>query len=353
MTEFEENIKGQTEEDAANGVEDTTNDISRKEKIRGWLIFFLICIGIGSAITVISGFMNLSLSDYDTGLGTWVAVTGACCDGILLAGMGFLGFYAIISFITYRPDAVGLAKAYIVLVFATNLISVLSGDFEETGINSLRRTIMHLLGGFIWFLYLCFSKQINTLFPRKERKMYKRDKILLFSVITPVTLWLIFVFSLSFYHFDKFKINENILSANEYTDGKIIFKCPCKMTVERKSYDNETYFYLTKDDQIAITLCSVFDTDDTREYFEECMQSWRDESMDGFEYDVIDETHRRVADGNSLYKKTLQYHFEPVIEWMFVMIFNEETYKCCVVSCYSAAGTDCPSELINSIRFKN
>ncbi|MDR0725180.1 MAG: hypothetical protein LBF59_04125 [Prevotellaceae bacterium] len=106
MTEFEEKKEEKKEED-----DDAKRD-SRNAKIHGWLTFFLISLGLGATLTVILGFVNFSLSNYDLGLGDWLITTGAACDAILLLGIGFLGMYTTIAFIRYKPNAVALAKAY-------------------------------------------------------------------------------------------------------------------------------------------------------------------------------------------------------------------------------------------------
>jgi hypothetical protein len=138
---------------------------------------------------------------------------------------------------------------------------------------------------------------------------------------------------------------------NEYTDGRIIFACPIGIIAEKQIVNNETCFSLTGGDHINMVLYSTFDDNDTKEYFEECMQNWKDRYFDYFQYEIINETHY-VSNGNSVYQKTLQYYSEPVIDWSFVIIFNKKTSKCCLISCFSTKETDCLDEVITSIRFK-
>jgi hypothetical protein len=351
MTDFED-ITKENQQMADESLEHKYNH--KDEKIHGWLTFFLFVIGLGAIITVIYGLANLSLANYDTGQGYWMSVAGAGCDVILFLGMGVLGIYTIVSFYKYKPNAVALGKAYLIFAFSSNLITLLSGEFDTEGLFTQKRIIYHLFWGIIWFWYLCQSKQVNSLFPKVKRKMYKQDKILLFSTVTPCIIWVISIFSLAFfqeYKINEFTINENELSINEYTDERIIFEKPWGLTVEKQYNDTETYFSLSHEDKIAITLYSVYDNNDAQEYFNECMQSWRDKDLDDFEYDIIDETHY-ISNGNSIYQKTLQYNAEPVIEWSFVVMFNKETEKCCVISYFSVVEIDYLSKLITSIRFK-
>ena len=72
-----------------NDFENTINDNDPSGgKIHGWLKFFLVVVGIGGVLTPIISFATMSLSDYDTGIGAWHAVTGIIREWIL--GIGFL-----------------------------------------------------------------------------------------------------------------------------------------------------------------------------------------------------------------------------------------------------------------------
>jgi len=329
-----------------------------KNKRSGWLTFFLFVIGIGGVISPIIGFLTMSLSDYDAGLGHWFSVVGVICDSILLIGLAFLAFYTIKSFNNYKPNAIALGKAYLIIVFATNLLSLIGGDYQPTGFNSLSHTIARLIGQTAWFLYLSYSKELKFLFPKEKRKLFKRDKIILFSIVFPALIWLLVIFASTFSsnyisqsHMDNTAINQNSLSGSEYTDGRIIFEQPDGLTLEKQIYEGHVYYTLNQEDNISITLYSEYDNNDTEEYFEECMSNWTDETYNEFDYIVKDEQHF-VREGSSYRLKTVQYDSEPPIEWTFVLIFNQETKKCCLLSYYSMIDTDYLSDLIHSIRFK-
>jgi len=336
------------------------NQFTNKEKkIHGWLAFFLITIGIGGFLSPVIGFTNMSTVDYDTGLGLFWAKIGMVCDGILLVGYFCLAVYIIISFLTYKPNAVALGKAYLIIVFIFNLLFLIGGDYESTGFYSLAETIRSLIWGVIWFMYLTYSEQVKELFPKKQRTIYTRDKILLLAIVGPVFIWLLYSFALGFAlsfkegydsAIEEMIIEERTLSENEYTDGRIIFQCPDGLNIEKFEEEDEIIYVLSQDD-ISITIYSAFDNTDTPEYFEEIMQGWSEESLNDFEY-VVKEDQHDFLNGNSFYLRALQYETEPVIKWTFSLLFNKETGKCCVISYYSMTDTDHLKELINSIRFK-
>ena len=165
-------------------------DNNLKKKRDGWLTFFLVVIVIGGVLSPIIGFSTMSLSNYDVGLGHWFSVLGAICDGILLLGIATLAFFTIKSFNNYKPNAVGLGKAYLIIVFITNLLGLIGGDYESSGFNSLSQIIIRLIWQIIWFIYLLQSNLIGTLFPKEERKLFNHDKVLLFSIIAPVIIYI-------------------------------------------------------------------------------------------------------------------------------------------------------------------
>ena len=179
----------------------------------------------------------------------------------------------------------------------------------------------------------------------------------MFSIITPVIIWTISIFVFSFVQnfTNQSENQENVinqikLSSNEYTDGRIVFEKPTGLVVEKMVDKNETFYKLTEGENVSMTIYSTFDKTDTKEYFDECMSSWADKAFEDFEFDIKEEQNY-FQNKNSIYLKTLQYNSEPIIQWTFVILFNKETSKCCVLSCYSINETEFLSDLINSIRF--
>lgn len=332
-------------------------DNELKKKRDGWLSLFLLQIGIGGVLSPIIGFSTMSLSNYDIGIGDWHSILGAVSDGVLLIGFAVIAFYTISSFNNYRSNSIGLARAYLIIVIITNLISLIGGNYESSGSNSLSRITISIIWQIIWLIYLSQSKLVEELFPKKERKIFKRDKIILFSIITPVIIWTISIFVFSFVQnfTNQSENQENVinqikLSSNEYTDGRIVFEKPTGLVVEKMVDKNETFYKLTEGENVSMTIYSTFDKTDTKEYFDECMSSWADKAFEDFEFDIKEEQNY-FQNKNSIYLKTLQYNSEPIIQWTFVILFNKESSKCCVLSCYSINETEFLSDLINSIRF--
>ena len=167
-------------------------------KIRGWLTWFLIIIPIGAILTVAFSFTT-SLEDlYDPELGYDVAFLLYMVDKIIAIGLFALAIYTVISFYTFKPNAVALGKTYVVIVFITNILALLSGEYETSGIGSLTQLFRATIWGIIWFTFLCVSEQVNRLFPKRERHFLKRDKWMLCIFVGSILLCIIAVFISAF-----------------------------------------------------------------------------------------------------------------------------------------------------------
>ena len=357
-----EEIRGITDETISEFVKNSTEKYDvKEEKIRGWLSFFMFAVGLGALIAIFYNFYSLSFSDYDSGQGYAMQMFGFISEIILQVGMFAIAIYTIISFNNYKPNAVALAKIYLIFVFVTNLIGLLGGDLETTGtsLGSVSKAGRSLIWGVIWFIYLIRSKQVKALFPKENRKLYKRDKIIVVSILAPVIIWFIVVFSLAFGQAAMIEnaatdtvIEESSLAANEYTDGRIAFTIPSEFTIEEQIEDSIAFFSLINaDNTVSMTICSDFDNNDNQDYFDNCMEAWKDVSLADYESEIVVNNHYN-KDGNSVYIKTLKYDYESIIYWTYVLVFNDDTYKVFILSCYSSDEMYPVDDLLKSIRFR-
>ena len=331
--------------------------INKEEKIHGWLTFFLIIIGIGGILSPIRGFLKMSIADYDLGLGLIWSKIAMVGNVIILLVYFCLAVYIIISFFNYKPNAVLLGKAYFIIVFVLNLLSFFGKDYESEGIGILEvRLLLDVLG----FIYLSSSEQVKRLFPKKQRKFFSRDLLLLgffvLVVYTYIFSLIVLGIALGLKHKSNPTIKETLneertLLENEYSDCLIIFKCPKVLKVEKKEMDDCDVFYNIFNDEISLPIYSMLNDTDSPEYFEKKILDSSNESFEDFESDVI-QVQYDILNGNSFYIKKLLYYTDPVIKCSFSMPFNNEIGKYCVLSCYSITETEQLNELINSIRFK-
>ncbi|MDB0795795.1 DUF2569 family protein [Phocaeicola vulgatus] len=158
---------------------------SESKDIKGWLAFFLFQIACGGIISFVSIFFNISLESYE-GFPELYAYIGMACD--MLCALGLLGAaaYTLYAFIKRKPNAVSLGKIVVTVIMLTNIAILLMGELDDSGLGSAQRIVQTLVWNVIWLIYLSKSEQVERLFPREQRKVYKRDFLLLFIFVLPM-----------------------------------------------------------------------------------------------------------------------------------------------------------------------
>ena len=179
----------------ASACSDTSHDITDNSidfSIHGWLMFFCFAIGLGSIVTFLWSIGQGDLYQ-DYGGSIWfkgVDVTiGA--TGLLIAA------YAIFAICKRKKNAVFFAKSYVIMIIVTNLAMLLFNITDESSyMTSIRRTVSNLVWGVIWILYLIFSEQIKSRFPKNKRKVGIIDWVAVLSMIY-IPLFCVLMFWLS------------------------------------------------------------------------------------------------------------------------------------------------------------
>lgn len=165
---------------------------SERKYVRGWLSFFLFTVGFGSLVSLVMIFTDSSPDNNDV----FISYLIFGVDLLFSLALVALACYTIYSFWYIQPNAVFLGKLYIGVVFASHILTLLSGAMEDVGWSSFLQVLKGLLWAGVWFSYLCLSDQVAELFPKENRKIFKRDKYFAFSLLTiPALLFLIYLFS--------------------------------------------------------------------------------------------------------------------------------------------------------------
>lgn len=320
------------------------------QSIKGWLTFFLFSIGLGGIISAIYPIATYNVAEYEGS--HFLALSDVVIGVMLLA----LASYTIYSFVKRKPNSVFLGKMYVIIVLVTNVISLLGGELEETGFESSKGAIRGIFWGVIWLMYLIFSKQVQEIIPKSYRKVFNRDYyiIVAFVVISLLCIGLGVVEGVkSSYRSETEFISSSELAYNEYTDGIIIFAKPFGYTCEKQEIDDPeiTLYVLDVENEATITICSDYDSDISASNFSSYWENWRDESLEDIRFrEIVDA--KRTINGNPCFIKTIEYQTEVPINWDFVLLFNKETDKVCVVSYYRIKEREsCLEELLSSVRF--
>lgn len=323
----------------------------KDRQIHGWLSFFLFVVGLGAAITVVVSIADFSLDAYDTGGGFFLAYFIALIDIAYTLGIGGLAIYTILAFLNKRPNAVFLGKSYLIVIFLSNVLLLLGGDYDDYGLGSFPQIMKALIWGVIWFVYLCLSGQVSDLFPKEERKILSRDKYIVGSLmLTPVILWGILLLA----YFGNVQTPMNVsLEHGEYSDGTVVFHAPENALCEKTDTLGSVYHSFAIGDSIWGTVMGVYDTNTSEEYFKECVDSWRDTELDGYDFSVID-IHKEVINASIMRIQSVKYETRPSLIWQFSILFSPETGKACIVSLYSTTEEieNIMNVLISSVRFK-
>ncbi|MDD3040701.1 hypothetical protein [Bacteroides sp.] len=314
-------------------------------------LFFLFVVGFGALLTIILSIANFSVDSYDAEMGSFFAYFFATIDIVYDLGIVWLAFYTIKAFFHKRPNAVFLGKSYLVVVSLSNILLLFSGDYTDYGWESLPQILKTLIFGVIWFLYLCLSRQVAELFPKEARKVLKKDKYLVGSlVLIPVFLLFVIFF---IYLASSSTFLEVSPQQGEYGDGTIAFHMPANVVCEKTDTLGTVFHSFFVGDSIWGTISSVYDTNTSESYFKECLDSWRDEELDGYDFSVFD-IHMGVINRNLMRTQSVKYMTDPCLIWQFATLFSPETGKACLISLYT--NTDeaeiFVDSIMNSVRFK-
>lgn len=213
--------------------------LKQTTKIHCWLVFFLFAMTLGGIISAIVPIVTLDISEY---AGSWSLAFSDIVLGVMLLGVAI---YADIAFYKRLPNAVFIAKIYVLLIFIINVLSLIGEDFDTSGLNTASQALKGVIWGVVWFLYLCFSEQVKTIIPKEYRKVTSKDYILLATIVVIP----IFFIAIAFGGFqrdivasEKAMIESSLLEDNEHTDGRIIFKKPSHFTCSRQDSDGLIFY---------------------------------------------------------------------------------------------------------------
>lgn len=323
--------------------------LKQTTEIHGWLTFFLFVMTLGGFISAIVPIFTLNIAEYG---GSWALAFSDIILGLMLFG---IAIYADIAFYKRYPNAVFIAKTYVLLILITNAMSLIGGDFDTTGLNTATQALKGVIWGVVWFLYLCFSEQVKTIIPKEYRNVTSKDYILLASIV----LIPVFFIAIGFGNIQKeiavseqAMIESSSLSYNEHTDGRIIFKKPSIFTCSRQESEG-LLFHILENDYGSITIASEYYSDDSKRYFIDYWNSFKDPETDEWNSDIIKDDQVFI-NSNSCWHRTVKLTRDDYndVYWDFIMIFNKVTGKACVISSWTSDYDETViSNLLNSIRF--
>lgn len=162
------------------------------KKITGWLTFFLAAVlGLATVISLGIFVKDFSMESYMSMIApfSWLGLT---TDMLMIVGTTVLSVYAIYAFVNFKPNAVALGYMDLGLRIYNSIVLIIVSAVSHTPISTgAGNPVSVIMGAGIWITYLYSSKQVNDLFPKHERTLYKRDKVLLAVIVIPsIVYWL-------------------------------------------------------------------------------------------------------------------------------------------------------------------
>ena len=329
--------------------------LKENTNIHGWLSFFFFAIAVGGLISAVYPIATFNADDYAGNM--WLGAI----DIVLGVGMLAIAIYTIYAFIQRKANAVFYGRLYVVLVFVTNIISLIGNS--DAGLGGVKQTFKGIIWGIIWFLYLLYSEQVQEVIPKSFRKVSKFDWGVLAAII--VVPFLCFAIGMSNINSEvenreslEAEIREVPLADNERTDGRVIFTIPegfnCESEdVEAMPGSKLTVYNLSNDAIGSCTMCSDYDTDTSTKNFDEYWNSWEGEDDKKLPKTNVDRGSKTINGHNCMYR-IIRYNVNGVhVYWRFHILFDEVTGKCCVASFYDRnENTSYVNEFLESVRFK-
>lgn len=341
-------------------VELTSESLKNSTKIHGWLSFFLFQSFIGGLFSAIYPIVTFDISEYG---GSYILGMTDVFFGVLLF---VLAIFTLCSFCYRKPNAVFYGTSYVVLCIISNLLILCSGSFGQTGYSSTTQIVRSLVWGCIWLIYLHQSNQVEEVIPSDFRILNKKDYLLVASaIVIPVLFMVIGVLdtiriqnaenekAVSQYnelHRNFYNDVKNTLPSNQRTDGRVIFEIPQGFECNDTTIQDSKVFNLSNN-YTSLTLCSDFDTDSSDEHINTYWKNWEDAEISTYKSSIVAETKDFIGKCTKNVKVKKYTINGNVIYWRFVMLFDVDTEKICLISAYDQGDDAYLNALIESIRF--
>lgn len=333
----------------------TSEWLKEHTNIHGWLSFFLFAIAVGGLISAVYPIVTFNAADY--GGSMWLGAVDIMMGIFLLA----IAICTIYTFTQRKPNAVFYGRFYVLLVFVTNIISLMGG--ADSALGGVKQASRGIISGIVWLLYLLYSSQVQEIIPKSFRKVSKLDwGVLVVVVMIPC---LCFAIGLSNIYTEvenreglEADIYELQLADNERTDGRVIFSVPSTFECQLKEVETAPgaklkVFTINNESIGDCTLCSDYDSDTSVKNFDVYWNNWEAEGDKIYPKTNVDRGSKYINGHNCLFR-IIRYTINGIhVYWRFYILFDEMSGKCCVVSFYDCnESISYVDEILNSIRFK-
>lgn len=317
------------------------------ESIHGWLKFFLIFfVGIGSV-----GSLMMSYVAFEPDGNFWISASDVAFALVYLT----VGILTLVAFHKRDTDAVFLAKTFVVLCFASNLLALFATEGTVGNNKSIVRLIRTIIWCCIWFIFLYNSNQVKRLIPTSYRKSKTRDWVIIaIAILLPLTCIGLGIASEKEIHAELENIaTRNLnLGENQFTDGRIVLTIPTEVDCEESMVENIKIFSISDAETGAeVTVVSDYDADATKKNFNQYWRGWKSDELNDIDYNVIKDDKQSNYD-TTLFYKLIRVNIENPVYWEFALVFHHKSGKVCVISGYLNVEADSPvAYIIDNLKF--
>ncbi len=367
MEEYRINLEKAGEAEINTGYYEETPEITSEylkqtTSISGWLSFFLFAVGLGGLVSAVYPIATFDVAEYD---GSYLL---ASCDVFLGFMCLFIGIYTIYSFVQRKPNAVFVAKIYVVLIFVMNLVNLVMGGLESgNGIGSANQVVKGVIWGVIWYLYLIKSKKVAEVIPHDFRCRQSLDYYIIGAlVILPVIILTVALHNaLGNNESRRAEMIENVvLAPGEHTDGVAVFRVPDYFSCEWEDVEpapgNKIRVYTIEAPGIIANICSDFDGDTSDKNFMEYVDGWRNDEFAGDSSELVFDEKGEINGNQYRYMVTRFYDEEGEVAWRYILVYDKDDDKLTLVSAYDGypdsdykwGPDDYLHTLIEGIRFR-
>lgn len=319
-----------------------------KPKLPGWYIFFLGTSALGAIVSVVNISHDVLTIDYSD-------ACALCSDLFTAIAIGAIFIYALIAGLQRKPNAVYLARTYIILIFLQSLLLLWAGDYEQDGyLGSLKQISRSLIWAVVWFLYFIFSKGMKEAFPVSSRRFLTYDIPLVSSLFLLPYIFL----AISLYNVYS-KATEDAfqppfanveLQQGQLSDGWSLLQIPEGCEGELVSDSLAQHYYINRDtiSDATVTIC-LAETFSSAE-FEEAWQNWITEGYEPEEYSTSSVDSVSYGRNHGWQKRTI--FPDDRLESVFTIVFDQQASLCAIVNEWlTLDASSFTEELLYSLEF--
>ena len=338
----------------------TSESLRATTRIRGWLSFLVFSILVGSLVGLVQSFVEL---DAETLALSPIVGSADIVSGLTLFA---LAWTAAVRAWRRSPDAVFWLRAYLVIVFASNVASFALNDFSLDDYSRLEKRFFSrsLVWSVTWLIYTFKSIQVADIFP----KVFRRTSPAAVLIAVALALLPFAQLGLGIVElqarteaWETPEFAEEDLEPGFCTDGHVVFRRPSGATASLERVDDaeEGACFVCRleglgEDGYVGVVTSLMYTGESKELFATQREAFTpDEFGAGHPRDILDETRHEGSRTTRMRIVAIEQDGKTCY-WRFAMVFDRKARKTTVLHFVdSAFDGRYFTDLTNSVRATN